>query len=66
MCSQAANLVDRVLPNVPFRQWTLVVPYELHYAMAARSDVLRAVVAIFHNEVFRFQRLEAKRGGKDI
>ena len=39
-CNQAANLVDRVLPNIPFRQWTLVVPYELRYAMAARSDVL--------------------------
>jgi hypothetical protein len=64
MCNQAANLVDCVLPNVPYRQWTLVVPYELRYAMAARSDVLRAVVAIFHSEVFRFQRREARRLGE--
>jgi hypothetical protein len=64
MCSQAANLVDRILPDVPFRQWTLVVPYELRYAMAARPDVLRSVVAIFHSEVFRFQRRQAKRLGE--
>jgi hypothetical protein len=64
MCSQAANLVDHILPDIPFRQWTLVVPYELRYAMAARPDVLRAVVAIFHSEVFRFQRLQAKSLGE--
>jgi hypothetical protein len=64
MCSQAANLVDRILPNVPFRQWTLVVPHDLRYAMAARPDVLRSVVAIFHGEVFRYQQRQAKRLGE--
>jgi hypothetical protein len=64
MCNQAAHLVDRVLPDVPFRQWVAVVPYELRYAMAARPDVLRAVVAIVHSEVFRSQRTAARKLGE--
>jgi hypothetical protein len=64
MCNQAATLVDRVLPNVAFRQWVAVFPYELRYAMAARPDVLRAVVAIVHSEIFRFQRGEARKLGE--
>ncbi|XYH96289.1 transposase zinc-binding domain-containing protein [Sorangium sp. So ce1128] len=29
MCNEAAHLVDRVLPNVPIRQWVLSLSYEL-------------------------------------
>src|SRR5450432_1006058 len=29
MCSEAAHITDRVLPNVPIRQWVLSLPMEL-------------------------------------
>ena len=31
MAERAANLVDRVFPDVPLRQWVLSVPYRLRY-----------------------------------
>jgi hypothetical protein len=46
MADTAAHLVDRVLPEVPTRQWVLTLPYPLRYRCAwdARltSEVLRA------------------------
>ncbi len=48
MADTAAHLVDRVLPEVPIRQWVLTLPYPLRYRCAydARltSEVLRAFV----------------------
>jgi len=34
MSETAAHLVDRVVPDVPVRQWVLTVPHGLRYAMA--------------------------------
>jgi hypothetical protein len=31
MAERAAHLVDRVLPDVPIRQWVLSVPFQLRY-----------------------------------
>ncbi len=31
MADVAAHLVDRVLPEVPIRQWVLTLPYPLRY-----------------------------------
>jgi hypothetical protein len=48
MADTAAHRVDRVLPEVPIRQWVLTLPYPLRYRCAydARltSQVLRAFV----------------------
>ncbi len=38
-----AALVDRVLPDVPYRQWVLSLPWELRALCARRADVLTAV-----------------------
>src|SRR5262245_23542616 len=48
----------------PFSSMDLGRSYEHRYAMAASPDVLRAVVAIFHSEVFRVQRRQAKKLGE--
>jgi hypothetical protein len=34
MAERAAHLADRVLPDVPIRQWVLSVPYPLRYGLA--------------------------------
>jgi hypothetical protein len=38
-----AALVDRVLPDVPYRQWVLSLPWDLRALCARRADVLTAV-----------------------
>jgi hypothetical protein len=42
MSNTAANLVDRVLPNVPVRQYVLSLPFELRKLAAFRAEVLTA------------------------
>jgi hypothetical protein len=34
MSDAAAHLVDRVLPEVPVRQWVLSLPYPLRFGLA--------------------------------
>ena len=61
MADTAAHLVDRVLPDVPVRQWVLTLPFPLRFRMGydARltSDVLRA----FLRSVFASLRRRARR-----
>ena len=63
MTNTAAHLVDRVLPDVPLRQWVLSVPYELRLSLAKRSDALGAVGRILVEQIFRQQRACAERLG---
>jgi hypothetical protein len=53
MCDEAAHLIDRVLPNVPIRQWVLSLPWELRGLAATRPDVLGAMDRIFAEEIAR-------------
>jgi hypothetical protein len=61
MADTAAHLVDRVLPEVPIRQWVLTLPYPLRYRCAydARltSEVLRAFLRALFSELRRRARL---------
>lgn len=57
------NLVDRVLPRVPIRQWVLSVPFELRLALAKDTALLSAVVRIQAAEISRLmRRLGEERG----
>jgi hypothetical protein len=58
MCNTAAHLVDRVLPNLPLRQWVATIPYELRPLAAAKPDVLAAIARIFVEAVLREQKRE--------
>ena len=63
MCSSAAHLVDRVLPNVPVRQWVLSLPFELRRFAAFRAEVLTAIARIFYETVSSdYQRRMGLRG----
>ena len=43
MVDLAAHLVDRVLPDVPVRQWVLSLPFGLRYLVAHNADDIVAV-----------------------
>ncbi len=57
MADTAAHLVDRVLPEVPIRQWVLTLPYPLRFRCAygtrLTSDVLRAFTRALFAELRR-------------
>jgi hypothetical protein len=65
MANTAAHLVDRVLPDVPLRQYVLTLPYELRKLAAFKPDVLTALARIFVEAIFARYRARARREGID-
>jgi hypothetical protein len=63
MANTAAYLVDRVLPDVPVRQYVLSLPYELRKLAAFKADVLTALGRIFVEAIFAGYRARAHREG---
>lgn len=63
MSNCAAHLVDRVVPDVPLRQFVLSLPHELRRLAAFKQDVLGAVVRTFTDAVAASYRARAKRDG---
>ena len=47
MADTAAHLVDRVLPEVPVRQWVLTLPVALRYRMAFDAKLTAEVLDAF-------------------
>jgi ribosomal protein S27E len=56
MCNTAAHLTDRVLPNVPIRQWVLSLPFDLRIAAARDPKLLAACDRALIDAVFRSMR----------
>jgi hypothetical protein len=52
MANAAAAIVDRVLPDVPVRQYVLTLPYELRKLAAFKADVLTAIGRIAIETIF--------------
>ena len=63
MANTAAAVVDRVLPDVPVRQYVLSLPYELRRLAAFKADVLTALGRIFVEAIFAGYRAGARRTG---
>lgn len=61
MEDSAAYLCNRVLPQVPLRQWVLSLPKVLRYLLAYDGRLCRAVSKTAMQEIFRFLRLRARR-----
>jgi len=59
MANAGAHVVDRVLPDVPVRQYVLTVPYELRKLAAFTADVLTALGRTFVEAVFAVYRARA-------
>jgi len=60
MADTAAHLVDRVLPEVPVRQWVLSLPFALRYRLAYDAGLASAVLGVFVRAVFASLRLRAR------
>jgi hypothetical protein len=60
MADTAAHLVDRVLPEVPVRQWVLTLPFLLRYRMAYDARFASDVLRIFVRAVFASLRHRAR------
>ena len=67
MSESAALLVDKVLPEVPIRQWVLSVPFALRYLFARDPQAMSAALAIAYRTISAFQRHRAgcRRGQAD-
>jgi len=63
MCDSAALITDRVLPEVPVRQWVLSVPFELRLLLARNPRALSAVGRLFVREISHWQREQAGLSG---
>ncbi len=61
MADTAAHLVDRVLPEVPIRQWVLTLPYPLRYRCAYDARLASAVLRAFLRALFAELRRRARR-----
>jgi hypothetical protein len=61
MADTAAHLVDRVLPEVPVRQWVLSLPFALRYRLAYDARLASLVLAVFVRTVFASLRRRAQR-----
>ncbi|MBW2316103.1 MAG: transposase zinc-binding domain-containing protein [Deltaproteobacteria bacterium] len=62
MADTAAHLVDRVLPEVPIRQWVLTLPYPLRYRCAYDAALTSAVLRAFIRALFaELRRRERER-----
>ncbi len=61
MADTAAHLVDRVLPEVPIRQWVLSLPFALRYRLAYDARLATEVLGIFVRAVFASLRRSARR-----
>jgi hypothetical protein len=66
MANCAAHFVDRVVPDVPVRQYVLSLPFELRRLAAFKQDVLGALVKMFIEAVSARYRTRAKLKGTEV
>ena len=60
MADTAAHLVDRVLPEVPVRQWVLSLPWQLRYRLAYDAPLVQEILGIFVRVVLASRRRRAR------
>lgn len=63
MAEQAAYWTDRLLPHVPWRQWTLTFPWDLRRAMAFDADLTSHVLWLVMDSIGHWQRTRAAARG---
>ncbi len=60
MADTAAWLVDRVIPDVPVRQWVLSLPHRVRYACAFDHHIAQGVRKILVRAIASFQLLSPR------
>jgi len=63
MHDTAAHLVDRVIPQVPVRQWVLSLPRWARFLLARDPQLITRTLDIALRAIFAHQRLRARRAG---
>jgi len=63
MTELAAHLIDRVLPEVPVRQWVLSVPWRVRIKAAYDSDFASLILRMVAQTLLRFYESNGGRGG---
>ncbi len=63
MADTAAYLPDSVLPEVPYRQWVITVPFRVRYLIAFDKELCADVKRIAVRTVMSHLRLKARRKG---
>ena len=63
MADTAAHLVDRVIPDVPIRQWVLSLPFALSYRVAFDTALLGQILRIFIRAILGSLRRHARENG---
>ena len=61
MTDTALHLVERVLPEVPLRQWVCSLPWRLRYLCGYGRELCAAIIGAFVTEVMASLRRRAKR-----
>jgi hypothetical protein len=59
----AVHLMERVLPHVPYRQWTLSFPHRVRWVLLKDVGLLSDVLTVFLRAMFALQRRRARRQG---
>jgi len=59
----AAHLVDRVMPQAPYRQWVLTFPWEMRFLLAVDRKFLTQMLRTFLRTIFAWQRLRGRQTG---
>jgi hypothetical protein len=63
MAGTAADLVNHVLPIVPYRQWVLSLPRRVRFLLARDGKLLSQVLGVFLSKLFAWQRRRARAHG---
>ena len=58
-------LVDRVLPEAPYRQWVLTFPWGLRFLLAVDRRFLTEMLRAFLRTLFAWQRRRGRQSGID-
>lgn len=59
----AMNLVDKVFPHVPVRQWVLSFPFSVRYALAYNPGLVTKVLAIYIRIISNWYEKTARKKG---
>jgi hypothetical protein len=61
MSETAAYLRDELLPEAPYRQWVLTVPWALRARLSVDRRLLSDVLSSFLRPIFAWQRRRGRR-----
>src|SRR5207237_8646850 len=63
MHDTAAHLVERVIPQVPVRQWVLSLPRWARFLLARDPELITRTLDVALRAIFAHQRLRARHAG---